>query len=112
MSFENVAADGKGEKDGEVILLWIFQTSDTALTKQNEMNIKRAHEMWTTHGYGVKLWTFQPTRALDSLRGIVDVCFIEHHIADDPYLRVLFLEHVPLYLRVDVAKMIIPYFVV
>lgn len=110
MSFENVAADGRGEKDGEVILLWIFKDSNTALTYQNETNIKRAYERWKTHGYSVKLWTFRPTPALDGLRGI-DVCFIEDHIADEPYLRDLFSESVPVYLRVDVAKMIVPYFV-
>ena len=97
---------------GEVVLLWIFKDSNTALTEQNEINIKEAYDMWASHGYRVKLWTFQQTSALSGLRELgIDISFIKDHIADEPYLQKVFSEKVPVYLRVDVAKMIVPYFI-
>ena len=111
-SFEIIAAPTEDHNENiEVILLWILD-KDTSILGEVDKTLRYAYGMWESYGYRVTVWTMCQTPLWTEMQKQgFKISYLNNYINENEYLKNLFSVEIPLYLRIDVAKMIIPYFV-
>ena len=111
MSSSIIHAEDDHSESIEVILLWILD-KDTSILGESERALRYAYEMWESYGYRVTVWTMYQTPYWKEMQKQgFKISYLNKYINDNNYLKNLFSVEIPPYVRVDVAKMIIPYFV-